>query len=292
MLSYQHSYHAGCFADVMKHVLLARILDYLTKKDKALFYLDTHAGRGLYDLQDAHAVKTNESQQGIQPVWRKRAQLSLLFSPYLDAIHHLNVDLADIPNSQSLRYYPGSPQIAIQLLRAYDRLFFCELHPHEFGFLEQLLYQRRNVFFQKKDGQKQISALLPPIERRGLVFMDPSYERKTEYREMVDAIKDGHKRCSTMTYCLWYPIIDQTLPPHFLKGLQAIEPNNYLRLEFHLNSTQSINEFEKNRGMTGSGLWVINPPYTLEAEAKKVLLELTQIIQPNNSSYLVEGESA
>lgn len=277
MLSYQHSYHAGCFADVMKHALLTRLLNYLIQKDKPLLYLDTHSGRGLYDLHNEHALKTNEAALGIQPFWENRAQLSPLFSSYIETINAVNM-----PNT--LRYYPGSPEIALQLLRQQDRLVFCELHPTEFDYLEQLSIHGRRAFLKKEDGLKNLNALLPPIERRGLVFIDPSYERKTEYQEVIQAIKTAYKRSATMTYCLWYPLINNQLPENFLSNLQAIAPKNTLRLEFYLTQ-------EPSPSMTGSGLWIINPPYVLAEEGEKMLQELVKIIQPDSASYLVESLS-
>lgn len=274
MLSYQHSYHAGCFADVMKHSLLTRLLHYLVQKEKPLLYLDTHSGRGRYDLQHKHALKTNEAALGIHLLWEKRAQLPPLFSPYIAAISQLN-------QNNILRYYPGSPEIAIQSLRQQDRLVFCELHPAEFSFLRQLRRRGHRILLKNENGLMHLNTFLPPIERRGLVFMDPSYERKIEYQEMVQAIKAAHKRCSTITYCLWYPFINHQLPPRFLKSLAAIAPENSLRLEFHLTQ-------KPDRGMTGSGLWIINPPYTLADEADKMLQTLASIFQPKSASHLVE----
>lgn len=275
MLSYQHSYHAGCFADVVKHAILSRLLMYLRNKDKPLLYLDTHSGRGSYDLQDAHARKTNEAAQGILPIWESRAMLSPLFSPYLNILNDLN-------SSESLRYYPGSPEIALQLLRDQDRLVFCELHPTEFSHLIQLSTKQKKVYFKKEDGLKCLKASLPSPERRGLVFMDPSYERKEEYQEMIQAIKAAYKRSATMTYCLWYPLINHQLPPQFLKNLASIEANSTLRLEFYMTK-------KAVSGMTGSGLWIINPPYTLAEEGAKMLKELTSIISPETADYLIDS---
>lgn len=274
MLSYQHSYHAGCFADVMKHAVLARILAYLTKKDKPLLYIDTHSGRGEYDLKDRYARKTNEAAQGIQPVWEKRATLSPLFSPYFEAIESLNQ-----PNI--LRYYPGSPAIASYLLRPQDRLVFCELHPTEFQHLMQLPTEQKRIFLKKEDGFKCLNALLPALERRGLVFIDPSYEQKNEYQQVIQAIKAAYKRSDTMTYCLWYPLISNRLPPKFLQSLAAINAKESLRLEFYSTQTALL-------GMTGSGLWIINPPYTLAEEGKSMLTALTKIITPETASYCVD----
>ncbi len=276
MLSYQHSYHAGCFADVMKHALLTRILNYLIKKDKPLLYLDTHAGRGLYNLQHEHALKTHEAKAGILPLWENRTQLSPLFSNYLETINRVN-------SSNALNYYPGSPEIALQLLRQQDRLVFCELHPSEFDYLAQISFHGHQGYVTKEDGLKNLNALLPPIERRGLVFIDPSYERKIEYQEVTKAIKAAYKKSPTMTYCLWYPLIDNQLPPQFVNNLEAIAPTNYLRLEFYTHAT--------TKGMTGSGLWIINPPYVLAEEGEKMLQELSKIIQSDSASYLVEQKT-
>lgn len=270
MLSYQHSYHAGCFADVMKHSILARLLNYMVQKDKPLLYLDTHAGRGSYDLLNPHALKTKEAQGGIQPLWKARAELPSLFLPYINAIEQLN------PNNL-LRYYPGSSALAVQLLRPEDRLVFCELHPQEFTFLQELSHQKRRVLCKKENGFTVLNTLLPPTERRGLYFIDPSYEVKTEYQDVVQVLKTAYKRCPTILYALWYPLINHTLPPQFLKNLEAIDAKNALRLEFYLTK-------KNNTGMTGSGLWIINPPYTLAEEGNKLLQALTQIIP---ASYLV-----
>lgn len=272
MLSYQHSYHAGCFADVMKHAILTRLLVYLTQKDKALLYLDTHSGRGLYDLQHAHALKTNEAVQGIYPVWKKREQFSSLFEPYLQAIQKVNLD-------NNLRYYPGSPAIALELLRAQDRSIFCELHPGEFTYLQQLPTSNKRVIVKKEDGIKNLNLLLPPVERRGLVFIDPSYERKTEYQEMIQAIKLAYKRSSTMTYCLWYPLLNNQLPAGFLQSMQAFDVEKKLRLEFYITQ-------KSKPGMTGSGLWIVNPPYTLAEEGEKMLKELGAMLAPKEAGYL------
>ena len=276
MLSYQHSYHAGNFADVMKHAILTRLLNYLTQKDKPLLYLETHAGRGLYDLQDKHALKTNESALGIQAVWENRGKLSSLFEPYLNNIQCVNT-------KENLRYYPGSPEIAIQNLRSEDRAIFCELHPAEFTYLQKLSSKRR-ISFKKEDGLKVLNAALPALERRGIIFIDPSYERKAEYQEITQALKAAYKRSATMTYCVWYPILNNQMQTHFLRHLKGVDENS-LRLEFYISDANTSSKFT---GMTGSGLWIINPPYTLAQEAKQMLKELTNIIQPQSSSYLIE----
>lgn len=275
MLSYQHGYHAGCFADVLKHATLSRLLHYMTQKDKALFYLDTHSGRGVYDLKSPQSEKTGEASSGIELVWAEHQQLPAVFLPYLNAIQQLNTN-------KQLRYYPGSPELALQLLRNQDRLFFSELHPGEFEYLNQLTYRGRRVFFSNTDGLDDLNALLPPIEKRGLIFMDPSYEIKTEYREIPKALKIAYQRFSTGVYCVWYPLVDNKLHGQLIRGLTNIGADNNLRAEFYLTPTAS------RPGMTGCGLWVINPPYVLAEELKLIMQTLRKIVNPGRSTFLLE----
>jgi len=274
MLSYQHGYHAGGFADVIKHVTLTRVLNYLILKDKPLFYLETHAGRGLYDLKDKQALKTGEALDGIQVAWSHRHALPAVFSSYIEIISQLN-------QTDILRYYPGSPIIASTLLRIKDRQFYCELHPQEFDHLKHLPQGSKRAHVSQTDGIKELSALIPPPERRGLIFLDPSYEVKSEYSTIPDALKVAYRRFSTGVYCLWYPLIDERLHSTLLRRLDAIGAKDHLRLEFYLNN-------KKNQGMTGTGLWIINPPYLLSAEIKIALETMCQLYNPGVSSFLIE----
>lgn len=274
MLSYQHSYHAGNFADVVKHAVLSRLLHYMTQKDKPLLYLETHSGRGTYDLKSPQALKTGEAHEGIEPLWAQRKQLPAVFSPYLKTIQQLNA-------GEALRYYPGSPELAIHALRSQDRLFFSELHSGEFEFLNQLPKQGKRVFYSENDGLENMAALLPPPERRGLIFMDPSYEVKTEYRQIPLALKAAWQRFATGVYCLWYPIVDNKLHQQLIKGLTNIGAENSLRVEFYLTGSDKP-------GMTGCGLWIINPPYVLPEELKLLLQALRKVFNPGVSSYLME----
>lgn len=273
MLSYQHGYHAGNFADVVKHLTLSRLLNYMLNKEKPLFYLETHSGRGCYDLQDSQAKKTGEYRQGIQLLWDQKETLAPLFSPYLQTIDKIN--------NKSLRFYPGSPSIAIDMLRTQDRLYCCELHPREFEYLETLPHQGKRVFYSHSDGITSLNALLPPAERRGLVFIDPAYELKTEYKQIPKAIKSAYQHFSTGIYCLWYPLVDKYLHEQLLRGLSAIESKKALRIEFHLTAASQP-------GLTGCGLWIINPPYVLANEMKIALKELCSLFNPGVSSFIVE----
>lgn len=275
MLSYQHSYHAGNFADVIKHFTLTRLLHYMTQKDKPLLYLETHSGRGMYDLEDKHTLKTGEARQGIDILWAHRKELPDVFTAYLKQIVSLNKD-------SKLRYYPGSPWLALNLLREQDRLFCYELHPGEFQYLDALPRQKKRLFTSNSDGLDSLSALLPPPERRSLIFVDPSYEIKTEYRHIPEQLKLAYHRFETGVYCIWYPIVDNKFHSQLLRGLKSIGAQNNLRIEFYLTGA-------KNAGMTGCGLWVINPPYVLENEVTTALIALKKLFSPGTSSYLIEN---
>ena len=275
MLSYQHGYHAGNFADVLKHTTLTLLLKHLTQKDKPLLYLETHSGRGVYDLKDKQALKTGEASTGIELLWKARDQLPPVFSLYLDSIHQIN-------EKNSLRNYPGSPLLAIHALRQQDRLFCCELHPGEYEHLAQLSRQGKRVFFSETNGLEQMAALLPPPERRGLVFIDPSFEIKTDYRQIPTLLKSAYQRFATGTYCIWYPLVDNKLHDQLLRGLTDVGAERNLRIEFYLTAAAKA-------GMTGCGLWIINPPYKLDEEVKLVLDSLRKLFNPGVSSYIMEN---
>ncbi|WP_028389640.1 23S rRNA (adenine(2030)-N(6))-methyltransferase RlmJ [Legionella fairfieldensis] len=277
MLSYQHGYHAGNFADVIKHLTLSRLLNYMLRKDKPIFYLETHAGCGLYDLHHRQAAKTGEYRQGIELLWENQTRLSPLFSPYLQVVSKINP-------SQNLRFYPGSPSIAIHWLRMQDRLYCCELHPREFERLQMLSRQGKRVFYSHSDGIENLNALLPPNERRALIFIDPSYEIKTEYKQVPEAIKSAYQRFSIGTYCLWYPLVDNHLHQQLLRKMEQITSRNALRVEFYLTNTDQT-------GMRGCGLWIINPPYLLAEEMKLVLQQLCTLFNPGKSSFLIKNVS-
>ncbi|STX51622.1 protein involved in catabolism of external DNA [Legionella busanensis] len=274
MLSYQHGYHAGNFADVVKHITLCRILNYLTQKDKALFYLETHAGSGFYDLQDNKTKKTGEVNTGIVPLWQVSNTLPPLFDPYIRVIESLNPD-------KQLRYYPGSPSLALASLRNQDRATCLELHPQEFHQLKTIPHFNKRVFFSNTNGITALEALLPPPERRGLIFIDPSYEIKTEYKELANAVNKALHRFATGVYCIWYPILSRGLHAQLIEKIQVNKPRTKLRIEFSLS-------LPNEAGMTGCGLLIINPPYNLAQEMKIILEYLTKIFNPNKSFYLIE----
>lgn len=274
MLSYQHTYHAGCYADVIKHVALCNILSYMTQKEKPLFYLDTHASRGLYDLHDKQAMKNQEFLSGISILWAARDQLPSEFTPYLHAIRQWNPD-------DNLRYYPGSPAFALQGLRTQDRLFLCEQHPTEFSHLQTFTKRYPRVHCENKDGYHELIARLPPPERRGLIMIDPTYEVKKEYRTVVQKCQAAHRLFATGTYCIWYPILDKKLHQQLVQGFAAIPHNEHLLVEFYLNSKLPV-------GMDACGLCIINPPFMLEKQLCTVLECLRTMFNPGRSTYVLK----
>lgn len=278
MLSYQHGYHAGCVADIIKHITLVQLLQYLVKKDKPLLYLETHAGQGRYDLLSAQSTKTGEAEQGIIQLWDHVETLPKIFAPYLQIIQREN------PNGK-LRYYPGSPLFALHLLRHCDRFLACELHPQEFKKLQQVqeTYQgnMRSIQLQHTEGMAALKASVPPKERRGLIFIDPAYEIKTEYRTIAHEIAEAYKRFSTGVYCLWYPIVDKRWRDQLLMQLSKIPSESPLRIEFYWDK-------KARQSMVGCGLWIINPPYVLRNELQQVLDVLVQTFNPGVSSYILE----
>lgn len=276
MLSYQHGYHAGNFADVLKHLTLVQLLQYMLQKPGPLLYLDTHSGKGLYDLQDKQALKTREALEGIHLLWSSRKNLPAVFKPYLQLLELLNVNEKGV-----LHYYPGSPWLAIQALRRQDRLVSCELHPGEFQHLNQLSKQGKRVFFHDDDGLNYLNALLPPLEKRGLIFIDPSYEVKTDYRHIVESLQKAYKRFATGVYCLWYPLLDKKVHAKLVNELTNLSSGNHLRVEFY-------HAIPNKEGMTGCGLWIINPPYVLAGELKSALDTLKKLFNPGYSSYLIQ----
>lgn len=276
MLSYQHSYHAGSYADLIKHILLARTLEYLGQKESPLFYLETHGGRGQYDLLSPEAMKTKEADTGIKILWPLKSQTPEICQAFFSCLDMLN------PNGQ-LQYYPGSPSIAVQLLRQQDRLYIHERHPQEFQHLKSLKKQHKRVFYAQADGIENLKALLPPVEKRILVFIDPSYEIKQEYETIPKAIQQAYQRCPNATFILWYPIIHPDLHKRLLHGLHKIPSTKNLRIEFDKN--------QELMGMHGCGLWIINPPYILESESAELLRFLKQHLEPEAKILLEQPQA-
>ncbi|EJL7001876.1 23S rRNA (adenine(2030)-N(6))-methyltransferase RlmJ [Vibrio cholerae] len=274
MLSYRHSFHAGNHADVLKHIVQSLILNSLQQKEKPFVYHDTHSGVGRYDLTHEWSEKTGEYKQGIARVWQQD-NIPAELDSYLDAIRQLN-------QGETLRYYPGSPRVARAHLREQDRMVLTELHPSDYPLLEQDFHRDRQVSIYKEDGFARLKASLPPQERRGLVLIDPPYELAKEYRDVVRAIAQSYKRWATGIYAIWYPVVNRCDIDDMLEGLQGLEIRKILQIE--LGVAPDTNE----RGMTASGMIVINPPWTLESQMQTILPFLKQAIAPATGHYKVE----
>lgn len=276
MLSYRHSFHAGNHADVLKHIVLMLILENLKLKDKGFYYLDTHAGVGRYQLSSDEAEKTGEYKEGIGRLW-ERTDLPEEISHYVDLIKNLNF------GAKALRYYAGSPLIAAQLLRPQDRALLTELHPRDFPLLRNNFKEFKNVSVKCDNGFQQLKATLPPKERRGLVLIDPPYELKEDYDLVVKAAEEGYKRFATGTYAIWYPVVLRQQTKRIFKGLQASGIRKILKIEL------AVRPDSDQRGMTASGMAVINPPWTLENQMKAMLPYLVKTLVPEGTgSWTVE----
>jgi len=258
MLSYQHHYHAGNPADVHKHAALAWMLAYLTRKDKPLSYIETHAGRGLYDLGGAAARRTGEAAQGI-------ARLEAAFAP--DHPYRRHLDTARAAHGPAA--YPGSPLIAVQALRPEDSLHLAELHPGENAKLAAHL-SARSPHIRKEDGFAMAHALCPPTPRRGLLLCDPSYEVKADYDSIPRHFARIARAWNVGTLVLWYPILTTEAHGPMLTALIAAFPGA-LRHEVRFAPVRD------GHRMTGSGLFVVNPPYGLREEAAR----LSRIFAPH-----------
>ncbi|TPP10617.1 23S rRNA (adenine(2030)-N(6))-methyltransferase RlmJ [Rhizobium glycinendophyticum] len=270
-MNYRHIYHAGNFADVLKHLVLSRLIVYLQQKDKAFRVLDTHAGIGLYDLSCEEAQKTGEWLEGIGKVIDAEmpAKVAEIMAPYLDAVKALN------PGRDAggpLQRYPGSPKLARDLFRPQDRLSAMELHPEDSRVLARLFEGDFQVRVTELDGWLTLNAHLPPKEKRGIVLVDPPFEKEGEYERLVDGLAKAHRRFANGVYCLWYPIKKGAPIKEFHEALQALEIPKMLCAELHVKSDRD------QTGLSGTGLVIVNPPFTLKDEMHLVLPELKRLM--------------
>lgn len=251
MLSYQHIYHAGNLADVHKHAMLAWVLSYMTRKDKPLSYLETHAGRGLYDLQDAAALKTGEAAQGIA-----------LAQDWFAADHPYAQVLSRIHAKHGPNAYPGSPLIAAESLRNIDSIHLSELHPQEFAALRDNMAPYGGIFRQK-DGWEMAMSLCPPEPRRGLLLIDPSFEVKADYQTIPDTIAKIHRKWGVGVIMLWYPILTDAPHKPMIHALKAALPEA-------VTHEVGFPPARPGNRMVGSGLFLVNAPYGFEEEAARL----------------------
>ena len=256
MLSYRHGFHAGNAGDVLKHAALAAALSLLTRKDKPLCYLESHAGAGRYDLADARARRTSEHRAGIGRLW-ERDDAPAVLEPYLRAVHAENPDGV-------LRRYPGSPAVAAALLRPDDRLVLMELNAKDGETLRAAFRDDRRVAVHRRDGYEGLLALVPPRERRGLALLDPSYEIESDYADVVTTVAAAHARWPSGCYAIWYPLLDRPLSRRLERALVGTGLRRILCSELRLDARDGP-------GMKGAGMLWVGPPWTLDAALGELL---------------------
>ena len=263
-MNYRHIYHAGNFADVLKHAVLARLVRYMQQKDKAFRVLDTHAGIGLYDMSSEEAQKTGEWRDGIGRLINADLpkEAAEILEPYISAVRELNPDMGADGN---VTHYPGSPKLARMLFRPQDRLSAMELHPDDCNTLSRLFEGDFQARVTELDGWLALGAHLPPKEKRGIVLVDPPFEIEGEYERLVDGLSKAYRRFSTGTYCLWYPIKKGAPIAEFHAALKDLEIPKMLCAELSVRSDR------ETTGLSGSGLIIVNPPYTLKDELHAIL---------------------
>lgn len=266
-MNYRHAFHAGNFADVVKHLILVRILDYLKRKQAAFRVLDTHAGVGLYDLEGNEAERTGEWLEGIARLVQTGLPPAAaeLAKPYLDAVKVQN------PDGQ-LRFYPGSPLITRSLLREQDRLFALELHPADAEALRENFAGDFQTRVTHLDGWAALGTHLPPKEKRGLVLIDPPFEEKGEFTRMVQGLVKGHRRWPGGIFAFWYPIKEPAEVETFVADLKSTGITKILRLELTIRAPSNPARLH------GTGMIVVNPPYALEEEMRVLLPALAQLL--------------
>ncbi len=277
MLSYRHAFHAGNHADVLKHFVQLQILQYFNQKDKPYWAIDTHAGAGLYALDSGYATQNAEFQSGIARLIG-RDDLPAALAEYVALVRGLNPD-------GSLKIYPGSPWVAMQVLRSQDQLKLFELHPTDSQLLnENFASTGRRVKIQAIDGFTGLKAVLPPAPRRGMVLIDPPYEEKQDSQRVPAALKDALKRFETGTYAVWYPQLQRHESQHFVEALKRVPAKSWLNVSLAVQ-TPSADGF----GMHGSGMFIINPPWTLHATLKKVMPYLVNVLgQDKGAGFVLE----
>lgn len=279
-MNYRHFYHAGNFADVFRHVLLVGLIQNLLIKDKPICYLDTHAGIGSYDLLTEAAQKTEEYRYGIEKIWNsikpflsdfpdpdtQSATSINLIHDYVQLIRKFNLDF----NAENLHYYPGSPCIVRSLLRAQDRMILTELHTEDVQQLKKIFYKDKQVAVHHLDGYQAVKAFLPPKENRGLVFIDPPFEKKDEFNQLVLAMKLAVSRWPNGIYAIWYPIKQVEKVNDFYRSLKLSGIRKIVSCELTMAFTEEA--------FHACGMVVINPPWKWQTQIEKIMPALCHLL--------------
>lgn len=277
-MNYRHAYHAGNFADVVKHAVLALVIEHLKAKPTPFRAIDTHAGIGVYDLAGEAATKTGEWREGIGRIIDAdlSAGAAAALQPYLDVVRGLN-------GKGALKRYPGSPLIARKLLRADDRLVVNELHPEDVATLKREFARDAQTKVLSLDGWTALKSLLPPKERRGVVLVDPAYEQQGELDRLVQGLKDAGRRFAGGTVLLWYPIKDLRQAVALRQRIAALDLPKVLAVELMIRGADDATR------LNGAGLIIVNPPFTMRAKLEGLMPELARILaQGSGAGFLLE----
>jgi len=276
MLAYRHAFHAGNHADVLKHTVLTQVLRHMNAKDKSYRLVDTHAGAGGYSLEGRYAQKKGEFEQGIARLW-DRDDLPAAVADYVELVRRFNPD-------GRLTQYPGSPALAQMLLRAQDQLRLFELHPTDHRILASYLGPLKGAEVYDVDGFDGLKGQVPPSTRRAVVLMDPSYEGNGDYAKVVVALRDAIARFAEGVYVVWYPQVTKLEAAQLPRRLEALAPKGWLHARLSVQQPD-----RQGFGLAGSGVFVINPPYTLHAQLQRVLPYLTDVLgQYDGANFLLE----
>lgn len=284
MLAYRHAFHAGNHADVLKHIVFMRVLRYLNQKEKPYRLVDTHAGAGGYSLEGQYAQKKNEYVEGIGRLWEKEKsgeELPEAVADYLAAVREFNPD-------GKLTQYPGSPAFAQMLLRPQDQLRLFELHNTDHRILASYLGETKGVQIFNADGFDGLKGQLPPPSRRGAVLMDPSYEGHHDYGRVIASLREALTRFAEGVYMVWYPQVTKLEAAQLPRRLEALAPKGFLHVRL---TVQPLDQH--GFGLAGSGMFILNPPYTLHDEMQALLPWLVEVLgQYDDANYLIEQRAA
>ena len=276
MLAYRHAFHAGNHADVLKHTVLTQVLRHMNAKDKPYRLVDTHAGAGGYSLEGRYAQKKGEYEQGIARLW-ERDDLPPAVADYVELVRRFNPD-------GRLTQYPGSPALAQMVLRAQDQLRLFELHPTDHRILASYLGPLKGAEVFDTDGFDGLKGQVPPSTRRAVVLMDPSYEGNGDYAKVIGAMRDAVARFAEGVYVVWYPQVTKLEAAQLPRRLEALAPKGWLHARLSVQEPDRL-----GFGLAGSGVFVINPPYTLHAQLQTVLPYLTDVLgQYDGANFLLE----
>ena len=283
-MNYRHAYHAGNHADVLKHVILARAIAHLARKDKPLRVIDAHGGIGLYSLLSAQAGKTFEWREGVGRLFDEaggrlaldNAKAEALLEPWRSMVEAVN------SRGKALEWYPGSPELAVLLTRPQDKLLFNELHPDDFKTLEELYARDKRVKVTNTEAKVAVKANVPPPERRGLVLIDPPYEKKDDDRQAMSMLWHGQKRFATGCFMVWYPVTGDGLSRRMAEIAREMNYPKFLHVEM------LVRRATNDGGLAGSGVFILNPPWPLAEELPVLLPALSKRLRQGDPHWRME----